>query len=116
MNARRATPARRRFDMHRLHDLAERAEMSVDELAEFLDSPTGRRLRGMLATGLVVSVPLVMRVPGLRRSPIGRLVELTGGAAIVMAIAEAIRDWERSEDAKGKRATSVIEVPPVEPS
>ena len=110
-----APPSHRRLDRHRLHEIAERAEMTVDELAEFLDSPTGRRLRGVLATGLIVSVPLVMRIPGLRRSPIGRLIEVTGGAAIVMAIAEGIRDWERSEKARRRRATSVIEVPLVEP-
>ena len=114
MAAHRTIPSRRRFDVPRLHELAERAEITVDELAEFLDSPTGRRLRGMFATGLIVSVPLVMRIPGLRRSPIGRLIEVTGGAAIVMAIAEAVRDWERSEKARHRRATSVIDVPSVE--
>jgi hypothetical protein len=115
MDAPYTPPNPRRPDRHRLHELAERAEMTVDELAEFLDSPTGRRLRGMFATGLIVSVPLVMRIPGLRRSPVGRLIEVTGGAAIVMAVADAIRDWERGEKARHRRATSVIEVPPVEP-
>ncbi len=113
MDASGATPEHGRFDVHRLRELADRAEMSIDELADFLDSPTGRRLRGMVATGLIVSIPLVMRIPGLRRSPIGRIIELTGGAAIVMAIAEAIRDWERSEDARRRRAPGVIDVPPV---
>jgi hypothetical protein len=115
MSRRRTAPAPHRFDVRRLHELAERAEITIDELAEFLDSPTGRRLRGMLATGLIVSVPLVMRIPGLRRSPIGRLIEVTGGAAIVMAIADAIRDWERSEDARRRHAARVIDVPPVQP-
>ena len=81
---------------HRLQEVAERLESSADEVLEFLDSPTGRRLRKVLATGLIVSVPLVMRTPGLRATPIGRLLAATGGAALVVKLAEAIRDWERS--------------------
>ena len=96
----------------RFQDVAERAEMTLDELLEFLDSPTGRRLRNALAMGLIVSVPMIMRIPGLRRSPIGRLVEMVGGAAIVMALAEAIRDWERGETRSGRRKRRVVDVPP----
>jgi len=81
--------------------LAERANASWDEILEFLDSPSGRRVRHLLATGVIVSVPLVMRLPGLRRSPVGRLIELAGGATIVVKLAEWIRDWER------ERATQV---------
>jgi hypothetical protein len=36
-----------------------------------------------------------MRIPGLKRSPILRVLELTGGAALVVKLAELIRDWER---------------------
>jgi hypothetical protein len=99
----------------RLHEIAERAELTVDELLDFLDSPTGRRLRNALAMGMVVSVPLIMRIPGLKRSPIGRLVEFVGGAAIIMKVAELIRDWERSQGASRRRA-KVIDVPPVPPA
>ena len=94
----------------RLQTLAERAEISVDELLEFLDSPSGRRVRNAVAAGLIVSVPIIMRIPGLKRSPLGRLIELTGGTAIVLAVAEAIREWERSEGSRG-RARRVIDVP-----
>jgi len=80
----------------RVQQMADRVDISVDEVLEFLDSPAGRRLRRVVATGLIVSVPLVMRIPGLRASPIGRLLTVTGGATIVVKLAEAIRDWERS--------------------
>jgi hypothetical protein len=80
----------------RLQQFADRIDASVDDVAEFLDSPAGRRLRRMLATGLIVSVPLVMRIPGLRATPIGRLLTVTGGATMVVKLAEAIRDWERA--------------------
>ncbi len=85
--------------------------MTIGELLAFLDSPTGRRLRRYLATALIVSVPLVMRIPGLRRSPIGRLIEVGGGAVVVVKIAELIRDWERRD--AGPTPTTVIDVPPV---
>jgi hypothetical protein len=80
----------------RLQQLADRIDASVDDVVEFLDSPAGRRLRRVLATGLIVSVPFVMRIPGLRATPIGRLLTVTGGATMVVKLAEAIRDWERA--------------------
>jgi hypothetical protein len=96
----------------RFHEIAERAEITVDELLEFLDSPTGQRLRNALAMGMIVTVPVIMRIPGLKRSPIGRLVEFAGGAAIVMKIAEVVRDWERSERSTRRRRAEAIDVPP----
>jgi hypothetical protein len=92
-----------------LQEIADRIDTSVEELVAFLDSPTGRRLRKRLATGLILSVPLVMRLPWLRRSPIGKLIELGGGAAIVVKVAELIRDWERSQESA---ETRVVDVPP----
>jgi hypothetical protein len=82
----------------RLRGLAERIDANVEGLANFLDSPAGRRLRKRLATGLIISVPLVMRIPSLKRTGIGRLVELAGGTALLVELAELIRDWERSHD------------------
>lgn len=96
-----------------LQEIADRIDTTVDELLSFLDSPSGRRLRKYLATGLIVSVPLVMRMPWLRRTPIGKLIELGGGAALVVKFAEMIRDWEREQDAI--RPRDVIDVPPLPP-
>jgi hypothetical protein len=100
--------------VERIKHLAERADIAAEELLEFLESPSGRRMRNVLAGAVIVSVPLIMRVPGLKRSPLGRLVAMTGGSAILIGIAEAIRDWERSESSKGRRR-SVIDVPPSKP-
>jgi hypothetical protein len=97
-----------------LQEIADRVDASVDELLAFLDSPTGRRLRKHLATGLIVSVPLVMRLPWLKRTPIGKLIELGGGAALLMKIAELIRDWER--DHGEALEPRVIDVPPSSPA
>jgi len=90
-----------------LREVADRLNTSVDEVLEFLDSPAGRRLRRVVATGLILSVPLIMRIPGLKRTPMGRLVELAGGATLIVKLAEMIRDWERSEDARRRRAIDV---------
>jgi hypothetical protein len=97
--------------MERIRELAERADLAVEELLDFLDSPAGRRLRRVVAGAVIISVPLIMRVPGLKRSPLGRLVAVTGGSAILIGIAEAIRDWERSETSR-VRSRSVVDVPP----
>jgi hypothetical protein len=94
-----------------LQEIADRLDASVEDVLAFLDSPSGRRLRKGLATGLMVSVPLIMRIPLLRRSPIGRLIEVGGGAVLVVKVAELIRDWERS--ATGAPA-HVIDVPPAQ--
>lgn len=97
-----------------LQVMADRVDASVEELLAFLDSPAGRRLRKHLATGLIVSVPLVMRLPWLKRTPIGKLIELGGGAAILMKVAELIRDWER--DHGDVPQLQVIDVPPPRPA
>jgi hypothetical protein len=96
--------------LDRVKQLAEQADIAVDELLEFLDSPPGRRLRRVLAGAVIVSVPLIMRIPGLKRSPLGRLVAVTGGSAILVGMAEAIRDWERGDESRA-RTRPVIDVP-----
>lgn len=78
--------------------IANRLDAQVEEVLEFLDSPAGRRLRRLLATGLLISVPLIMRAPGLRRTLFGKAIELAGGTAIVVKLAELIRDWERETE------------------
>jgi hypothetical protein len=105
----RSPDPRRRLDVARLRELADRAEITVEELLDFLGSPAGRRLRAMAATGLILSVPLVMRIPGLRGSAVGRGIELLGGTALIVKLAEAIRDWERAQvPPRGP----VVDVPP----
>lgn len=96
-----------------LQEIADRLDATVEEVLAFLDSPSGRRLRKRLATGLIISVPLIMRIPWLRRTPLGRLIEVGGGAALVMKLAELIRDWERDHPDGGQ--PRVIDVPPAAP-
>jgi hypothetical protein len=79
----------------RLEELSDWLDASADEVLTFLDSPAGRRLRRFLATGMILTIPLLLRLPGLRRSPLGKVLEVTGGATLVVKLAEMIRDWER---------------------
>jgi hypothetical protein len=86
--------------------IGDRVEVAVDDVVAFLGSPAGRRLRTFLAGALIVTAPMVFRVPGLRRYPLIRTLELIGGAALVVKFAESLRDWEPAS-----RRPIVIDVP-----
>jgi hypothetical protein len=81
-------------DLRRWFAQAERAlDRGVDEARVWLATPTGRRVRALAARVLIAGAPLVLRHPFFK-TPIGRLVELTGGAALLIKVAETVRDWE----------------------
>jgi hypothetical protein len=77
--------------------VGDRVQIEAQEVARFLSSPAGRRMRGVLAAGIIVAAPAIFRVPGLRRYPLIRALEFLGGAALIVRFAEALRDWERQE-------------------
>ena len=68
--------------------------LSVEQLQRFLASDAGKRLRNALAAGAVVSAPMLFRLPVVKRSPLLRVLELLGGAALIVKLAEALRDWD----------------------
>jgi hypothetical protein len=81
-------------DLRRWFGEAERAlDRGVDEARTWLATPTGRRVRALAARLLIVGAPLVLRHPFFK-TPVGRLVELAGGAAVLVKVAEIVRDWE----------------------
>jgi hypothetical protein len=86
--------------------LGDRIEIAVQDVEGFLDSPAGRRARRILAATAIVTAPLLFRIPGLKRYPLLRALEIAGGAALVVKFAEALRDWE-----PGARRPVVIDVP-----
>ena len=92
--------------MEGLRRVGDRLEVAVQEVADFLDSPAGRRLRRLLAGAAIVGAPLLFRLPLLKRSPLLRALELAGGAALLVKFAEALRDWEPTA-----RRPIVIDVP-----
>jgi hypothetical protein len=79
----------------------------------FLQTPAGRKYRRYVAGGLILTAPMLFRIPGLRRLSFIRVLEAIGGAALLVKVAEALREWEQAGE-HGDRIT--IEVPPVETS
>ena len=87
--------------------IGDRVEVAYDEVVAFLGTPAGRRVRTLLAGALIATAPMLFRVPGLRRYPLIRTLEVIGGAALVVKFAESLRDWEPA-----RRGPLVIDVPP----
>ena len=77
--------------------IGDRIRIEASEISRFLASPAGRRTRGLLAGAIILTAPAIFRIPGLRRYPLIRALELLGGAALIVRFAEGLRDWERTE-------------------
>jgi len=78
----------------------ELAVAGFDQAKAWLDSPRGRRYRSLAAKGLVIAAPVILKHPFFK-TPVGRVVELAGGATLVVKLADAIRDWEPARTASG---------------
>lgn len=89
--------------------IGDRVVLTAAQARTFLASPAGARFRRLLATGVIISVPLLFRIPVLRRHPLFRGLEALGGAALVIKAFEALRDWEEQG---GQAERIVIDVPP----
>lgn len=68
-------------------------ERGADEARAWLATPQGRRLRALAAQAIIVTAPAVLRHPFFK-TPAGRLVQAAGGAALLVKVAELLRDWE----------------------
>jgi len=86
--------------------VTERIELTAEQARAFFASPTGILFRRYLAAGVIITAPLLFRLPALRRHPLIRTLELIGGAALLIKAAEALRDW----DASGGNRRIVIDV------
>jgi hypothetical protein len=75
-------------------ELQRRARRGVDEVRAYLASPEGQRLRRRTAQVLILAAPLLARSKFITRHPLGKAIGLLGGAAIIIKLAEALRDWE----------------------
>ena len=76
-------------------DLAMRvAREEVEDLRRWLASPAGRKSRELLAAGLVAATPVIMNHPALRASRIVRIFGFAGAGALLVKLADSIRDWE----------------------
>jgi hypothetical protein len=70
----------------------------IDQTVTFLGSPRGKTVRAIVATGLVLATPAILKHPFFK-TPFGRVVEVAGAAALIAKGAEIIRDWEPARPA-----------------
>jgi len=88
---------RRPRQVSTVRKIGDRIQIEAREVSRFLSTPAGRRMRGVLAGAIILTAPAIFRIPGLRRYPLIRALEVLGGAALIVKFAEALRDWERTE-------------------
>lgn len=75
-------------------DVQRRLSEGADEVRRYLASPEGRQLRQRVAQGLIFAAPFVFRFGPFKASRMGRLLGVLGGTAVVIKLAEALRDWD----------------------
>jgi hypothetical protein len=81
-----------------LEELQRRATRGADEVRAYLASPEGERLRRRVAQALIVTAPLLVRSRVFRATWPGRILGVVGGAAVLVKVAEALRDWDPVRD------------------
>jgi hypothetical protein len=77
-----------------IEELGRRLERGIEDMRAYLASPDGKELRRRIAQVAVIAAPLLFRMRFFRASPVGRVLGLVGGAALLVKAAEALRDWE----------------------
>jgi hypothetical protein len=73
-------------------------ELTLADIRKYMASPEGREMRERVAKGLIISAPLLLRIPFVRATPAGRLIGAFGGAALIAKLARSLRDWEPTVD------------------
>lgn len=81
-----------------VEELQRRVGRGTEEVRAYLASPEGERLRRRVAQVLIVTAPLLVRSRVFRATWPGRIIGIVGGAAVVVKLAEALRDWEPLRD------------------
>ncbi|HTG46769.1 MAG TPA: hypothetical protein VK646_03860 [Actinomycetota bacterium] len=99
--------------MGTMQTMRTRVVITADQARAFLATPAGAKFRRYAAAGVIVLVPMLFRLPGVRKYPLFRTLEAIGGVALVIKAAEAIRDWDAAGRPEGR---IVIDVPPAEPT
>jgi hypothetical protein len=69
-------------------------DRGVTDFRRYMATPEGRALRRRVAQAAIFAAPFLFRLKFVRNHPVGRVLGIVGGAALVVKLAEAIRDWE----------------------
>jgi hypothetical protein len=77
-----------------IQTLVDRTAQGVEDAKRYLATPEGQRVRKRIAQVAVVAAPLLFRSRFFTKTWPGRIIGLAGGAAAVVKLAEALRDWE----------------------
>ena len=65
-----------------------------EDVEDYLASDRGAQVRRAVAIGLITGAPLIVKLPVVKNTPLGRLLVIAGGAALIVKLGEALRDWE----------------------
>jgi hypothetical protein len=84
-----------------IEEVTRRLAEGAGSLRAYLASPEGQQLRKRIAQVAVVAAPLLFRMRFFRATPMGRILGMVGGAALLVKLAEALRDWEPTIDIDG---------------
>lgn len=66
----------------------------ADLARDYLASERGRRLRGIVATAVIVGAPIISEMPIIRRSPVARVLRTAALGTLLVKGAEWLREWE----------------------
>jgi hypothetical protein len=65
-----------------------------EDVEDYLASERGAQVRRAIAVGLITGAPLIVKLPWVKETPLGRLLVFAGGAALIVKLGERLRDWE----------------------
>ena len=57
-----------------------------EDIEEYLASERGAQVRRALAIGLITGAPLIVKLPVVKNTPLGRLLVFAGGAALIVML------------------------------
>ena len=95
-----------------MDEIRQAADRAAVRTVDYLASPGGQRLRRRLAGAMILAAPMLFKVPGLRRYPVVRLIEVLGGAAVVIELARLIRDWQPETADRLEAAVAEVSIQP----
>jgi hypothetical protein len=75
-----------------------------EDVEDYLASERGAQVRRAIAIGLITGAPLVVRLPWVKNTPLGRLLVFAGGAALIVKLGERLRDWDPEPRLSGETA------------